>query len=84
MKHFLRLLLVAVTTAVAIPHAFASGYGPAPHYEPTEGAPASQRGESAQTVAAEHKATETQGGVGGVASSVSQSGSRFIDPDAHH
>ncbi|WP_074171311.1 hypothetical protein [Caballeronia temeraria] len=33
--------------------AFASGYGPAPHYRPDVGAPASQHGVSAQTFAAE-------------------------------
>ena len=45
-------ILIAGTVSVATP-AFASGYGPAPHYRPTEGAPASQRGVSAQTTATE-------------------------------
>ncbi|CAH2774657.1 MAG: hypothetical protein CBHOC_0330 [uncultured Caballeronia sp.] len=36
--------------------AFASGYGPAPHYRPDVGAPASQHGVSAQTFAAEESA----------------------------
>ena len=36
--------------------AFASGYGPAPHYRPDVGAPASQHGVSAQTFAAEEAA----------------------------
>jgi hypothetical protein len=32
---------------------FASGYGPAPFYTPSQGAPSSQRGMSEQTIAAE-------------------------------
>jgi hypothetical protein len=32
---------------------FASGYGPAPFYGPSQGAPSSQRGMSEQTIAAE-------------------------------
>lgn len=73
----LAALLVAVSAAVATP-AFASGYGPAPSYRPSVGAPASQRGQSAQTVAAEQK--DSVGSVtssyGGVVSSSSESGSR--------
>ncbi|MGF6368934.1 hypothetical protein OKW40_001684 [Paraburkholderia sp. RAU6.4a] len=34
---------------------FASGFGPAPHYDPIIGAPASQRGLSVQTLAAERE-----------------------------
>src|ERR1700730_18723612 len=45
-------LLVAASASLAAP-AFASGYGPAPFYRPSVGAPASQRGKSAQTIAAE-------------------------------
>ncbi|TDN58883.1 hypothetical protein [Paraburkholderia sp. BL10I2N1] len=48
-------ILIAATAIIATP-AFASGYGPAPHYRPTEGAPASQRGVSTQTMAAEQAA----------------------------
>jgi hypothetical protein len=40
-------------TSVFAGSAFASGYGPAPHYRPDVGAPASQHGVSAQTFAAE-------------------------------
>jgi hypothetical protein len=36
--------------------AFASGYGPAPFYRPAVGAPSSQQGPSAQTIAAEQSA----------------------------
>jgi hypothetical protein len=72
-------LLVAVSAAVAAP-AFASGYGPAPFYRASVGAPASQRGESAQVVAAERAATYSTADTsyGGVADSTSQSGSRQI------
>ncbi|WP_235994057.1 hypothetical protein [Paraburkholderia solitsugae] len=73
----LAALFIAATTAIAAP-AFASGYGPAPSYRPSVGAPASQRGQSAQTVAAER--SETVGSVndsyGGVVASSSESGIR--------
>ena len=59
-------LLVAVSASLAAP-AFASGYGPAPFYRPSVGAPASQRGESAQVVAAERNtAAGTDASYGGV------------------
>jgi hypothetical protein len=60
-------LLVAVSAAVAAP-AFASGYGP-------------QRGQSAQTVAAEHNSANSVSAdtsYGGVADASSQSGSRQV------
>jgi len=70
-------LLIAATTAIAAP-AFASGYGPAPSYRPLVGAPASQRGQSTQTLAAERN-----NGIGfvnlsygGVVASTSEAGSR--------
>ncbi|MFL9989996.1 hypothetical protein PQR34_12850 [Paraburkholderia sediminicola] len=70
-------LLIAATTSIAAP-AFASGYGPAPSYRPSVGAPASQRGQSAQTVAAERN--DAVGSVndsyGGVVASSSASGIR--------
>ncbi|SEJ17598.1 hypothetical protein [Paraburkholderia diazotrophica] len=69
-------LLVAVSAAVAAP-AFASGYGPAPFYRPSVGAPASQHGVSAQTIAAErNQAVDANSAVGGVADTSSASGSR--------
>lgn len=71
----LAALLIAATTSIAAP-AFASGYGPAPSYRPSVGAPASQRGQSAQTVAAERN--DAVGSVndsyGGVPASSSESG----------
>jgi hypothetical protein len=46
------LSLVAWATASS---AYAGGYGPAPHYSPIEGAPASQRGMGAETVSSERE-----------------------------
>jgi len=67
-------LLVTASAAVAAP-AFASGYGPAPFYHPEAGAPASQHGMSAQTIAAERgHQNGANASYGGVAPSVSQSG----------
>ena len=67
-------LLVAVSASIAAP-AFASGYGPAPFYNPQVGAPASERGQSVQTVAAERAQEQGAGtAYGGVAGSASQSG----------
>jgi hypothetical protein len=75
-------LLVAVSAAVAAP-AFASGYGPAPFYRPSVGAPASQRGVNAQTVAAERNAAAANNeAVGGVIGASSESGSRQASQDA--
>jgi hypothetical protein len=70
-------LLIAATTSVAAP-AFASGYGPAPSYRPSVGAPASQRGQSAQTVAAERNNAvgSVNDSYGGVVVSSSESGIR--------
>lgn len=71
----LAALLIAVTTSIAAP-AFASGYGPAPSYRPTVGAPASQRGQSVQTVAADrsNNAVVANDSYGGVIASSSESG----------
>ncbi|AFT85917.1 hypothetical protein [Paraburkholderia phenoliruptrix] len=71
---FIAALLVAVSAAVAAP-AFASGYGPAPFYRPAVGAPASQQGQNAQTVAAE-RANADSNAYGGVNNVSSQSGTR--------
>ncbi|MDB5789651.1 hypothetical protein [Caballeronia mineralivorans] len=69
-------LLVAFSASVAAP-AFASGYGPAPFYKPSVGAPVSQRGQSVQSLAAERDdATGSQEAYGGVVASHSQAGSR--------
>jgi hypothetical protein len=67
-------LLVAASASVAAP-AFASGYGPAPFYRPDVGAPASQQGQSVQTVAAERAQQQgVDSAYGGVAAAT-QSGS---------
>ncbi|SAL66389.1 hypothetical protein AWB67_03677 [Caballeronia terrestris] len=69
-------LLVALSVSAAAP-AFASGYGPAPFYTPSIGAPATQRGQSVQTLAAERDdAAGAQSAYGGVAIGRSQTGSR--------
>ncbi|MBN3855185.1 MULTISPECIES: hypothetical protein [unclassified Paraburkholderia] len=67
-------LLVAASASIAAP-AFASGYGPAPFYRPNVGAPASQQGQSAQTVAAERAQQQgVDSSYGGVAGASTQSG----------
>jgi hypothetical protein len=66
-------LLVAASASVAVP-AFASGYGPAPFYRPDVGAPASQRGTSEQTVAAERAQQQGAHASYGVVNTASQSG----------
>jgi len=72
-------LLVAVSTSFAVP-AFASGYGPAPFYRPSVGAPASQRGQSEQTLAAERNQVTAPAGeaYGGAAAEVTQSGRQSV------
>jgi hypothetical protein len=69
-------IVTAAVFAVAAGSAFASsGYGPAPHYDPLAGAPASQRGVSTQTIAGESAAMPMQA-YGGMGDTVSQSGTR--------
>ncbi|TKC85988.1 hypothetical protein FAZ69_22000 [Trinickia terrae] len=75
-------LIVALLVAASAP-AFASGYGPAPAYRGSIGAPASQRGQSAQTLAAERDAAGgSQAAYGGVAEGRSESGSRAAVTEA--
>jgi hypothetical protein len=76
-RNLIATLLVAVTAAVAVPAFASSGYGPAPSYNPIAGAPASQRGQSVETIAVEQAAYGANGNAyGGVANVVSESGSR--------
>ena len=76
-KNLIAALLVAASAALAAPEFASSGYGPAPSYNPSVGAPASQRGQSAQTVAAEQaQANANSTSYGGVQDTQSQSGSR--------
>jgi hypothetical protein len=78
-NRLLSAMLLAVSTAISLP-AFASGYGPAPFYRPSVGAPASQRGQSAQTVVAERSQSSAQASeaYGGVAAQATQSGRSTI------
>jgi hypothetical protein len=88
-NRLLAALLLTVSASIAAP-AFASGYGPAPFYRPAVGAPAAQRGQSEQTVAAERTdASVAREAYGGVAAGVSQAGNREVMPArnglfAHH
>ncbi|MEX3899911.1 hypothetical protein [Paraburkholderia sp. BR10954] len=69
-------LLVAVSASITAP-AYASGYGPAPFYKPSVGAPASQSGQSLRTIAAERQdATSQEKAYGGAVSGLSQAGRR--------
>jgi hypothetical protein len=92
-----RLVLAAVLSAgaaIAAPAFASSGYGPAPHYDPLVGAPASQRGQSALTVHAEQaesmaSADAAAQSYGGMHDTTSQSGARIgpdasLSPYAHH
>ncbi|MFM0172090.1 hypothetical protein PQR33_22490 [Paraburkholderia sediminicola] len=49
------VIALSVVAWAAASSAYAGGYGPAPHYSPIEGAPASQRGMSAETVSSERE-----------------------------
>jgi hypothetical protein len=77
----LTVVLVAASTLLAVP-AFASGYGPAPFYRPGIGAPASQQGQSAQTVAAERAEADANESYGGSNDPASQSGQHMKASDA--
>jgi hypothetical protein len=71
---FVAALLLAVSATVAAP-VFASGYGPAPFYRPSAGAPDSQRGQSAQTIdAARRDDAASQRAYGGMNAGYSESG----------
>ncbi|HKR46428.1 MAG TPA: hypothetical protein VJU59_43340 [Paraburkholderia sp.] len=73
---FIAKLLIALSVSAAAP-VFASGYGPAPSYRPEVGAPASQRGQSVQTLAAERAESGTAAtAYGGMADATSAAGSR--------
>ena len=78
-KTLIASLLVAVSAAFAAPAFASSGYGPAPSYNPQVGAPSSQRGQSAQTIAAEQSQSSVS--YGGVHSTRSQSGQRVSADD---
>jgi hypothetical protein len=74
-KTLIASLLVAVSAALAAPAFASSGYGPAPSYNPLVGAPVSQRGQSAQTIAAQNAEQNANArAYGGVKSTTTQSG----------
>lgn len=81
-KHLFVVALVSASAAIVSPAFASSGYGPAPHYSPLVGAPASQRGQSNQTVRAEQadaamaSADVTAQSYGGTRDTTSQSGMR--------
>jgi hypothetical protein len=67
-------MLVAASFSFAAP-VFASGYGPAPFYRPADGAPASQRGQSAETLASESAVTDARESYGSDATIDTRAGS---------
>ncbi|MFP3556206.1 hypothetical protein SB861_36660 [Paraburkholderia sp. SIMBA_049] len=69
------LTLLAASFSFATP-VFASGYGPAPFYHPTDGAPASQRGQSAATLASESAKFDGRESYGDDATVNTQTGSK--------
>ena len=72
-----RLLAAALLAATALVSApvFASGFGPAPYYNPAVGAPASQQGPSASVAQGGDTGSTSYGGV---AAGASQSGSHGL------
>ncbi|MBN3756634.1 hypothetical protein G3N95_27110 [Paraburkholderia sp. Tr-20389] len=80
MKSKIIVAVLAASAASLAAPAFASGYGPSPYYRPDAGAPASQAGQSAQTLAAEaaqaSAADENRAAVGGDETMTTQSGRR--------
>jgi len=89
-KRLIAAFLIAAG-ATAAGSAFATGgYGPAPHYDPIAGAPASQRGPNSQTIViGQAGADYGTRAFGGMSDTTSQSGTRLAAPDplsiyAHH
>ena len=80
-KQFIAAFLIAASAA-ATGSAFASsGYGPAPHYDPIAGAPASQRGPNSLTIVIADAGYDTQA-FGGMSDTTSQSGTRLAAHDS--
>jgi hypothetical protein len=82
-KHLIAAFLIAAS-ATATGSAFASsGYGPAPHYNPIAGAPASQRGPNSQTISIDRAGTDHgTRAFGGMSDMTSQSGTRLVAGDS--
>jgi hypothetical protein len=93
-KHVLVAALLSASVAAVSPAFASSGYGPAPHYNPIAGAPASQRGQSTLTVSIEETYVVATDDIaaqsyGGTADMTSQAGTRISaaaqpSPYAHH
>ncbi|MBN3752045.1 hypothetical protein G3N95_03770 [Paraburkholderia sp. Tr-20389] len=77
MNKFFKVAVWFAVGVAASSSAFASGYGPAPHYNPLQGAPASQQGPGA-TVADAGRNAAFNDDMGGVADQAAQSGARTI------
>jgi hypothetical protein len=71
-KHLIAAI-IAASAVIAAPAFASSGYGPAPRYNPIDGAPSSQRGQSATTIHAENANADAQA-FGGVADTTVQWG----------
>ncbi|WP_109482088.1 hypothetical protein [Paraburkholderia sp. C35] len=69
-----------ITLSAAASSAFASGYGPAPHYNPLQGAPVSQQGPSAIVAEAGQNASANDD-MGGVSTQNMESGRRTISSE---
>jgi hypothetical protein len=88
-RRLIAAFLIAAS-ATATGSAFASGYGPAPHYDPIAGAPASQRGPNTQTIGIDQAdADHGTRAFGGMSDTTSQSGIRLAARDplsiySHH
>jgi hypothetical protein len=78
MNKFIKVA-VFVAVGVAASAAFASGYGPAPHYDPLQGAPASQQGPGVAVVSAQAVNDQDMTGVGGMADTMAQWGSHMVE-----
>ncbi|CAD6532294.1 hypothetical protein ACFQ3P_14920 [Paraburkholderia sabiae] len=77
MNKFFKVAVWFAVGVAASSSAFASGFGPAPHYSPLQGAPASQQGPGAIVADAGRNATANDD-MGGMADQVVQSGARTI------
>ncbi|MBP0590348.1 hypothetical protein J8I87_11620 [Paraburkholderia sp. LEh10] len=79
MNKFFKVAVWFAFGVAASTSAFASGYGPAPHYNPLQGAPASQQGPAAIVAEAGRDAvSQDMAAVGGVADQAFQAGRRTV------
>jgi len=82
-KHLITALLIAASSAVTGSAFASSGYGPAPHYNPIAGAPASQRGPNSQTISIDQAGSDHGArAFGGMSDAASQSGTRLATGDS--